>query len=376
MTMLSANKKLLAVARDTDAQTPFVLYDSDAIVKNCMKFKTLFKPYPIFFSVKANSTPSVLKIIKGQGVNFDVASWGEITILKSLKVPAKRIIFSAPTKLPDDIKKAYDYGIDTYAFDSKIELEKIAELAPGSKVIARLAVDNEGSEWPLIRKFGLTNEEILTLVPFAVKLGLKPLGLTFHVGSQNLKPTTCTRALERVYSVWLDLKLKGISLEVINIGGGFPVQYTKPVADVEEIATEIKTSMKKLFDKHVKLYIEPGRKIVGETAVLVTTVVNRAKRDGDEWLYLDTGVYHGLQETIEGFRYVVVPNRTSQKKHSFVLSGPSCDSVDTIMEDVELPKNIKLGDRIFFLTAGAYITSMEHYNGFHYPQTVITKIND
>lgn len=369
----SESSQLITLARNSTGTTPYVIYDTALLHSNCKDFKTLFKPHPIFFSVKANSTPSILRIVKDEELNFDVASWEEVKILKSINVPAKRIIFSAPTKIPSDIKRAYAYGIRVFAFDSKEELDKLAKLAPNSEVFARLAVDNEGSEWPLVRKFGLTNEEALEYIPYATKLGLNPIGFTFHVGSQNVKPSTWTRALERVYSVWIEFKLKNIDLPIINIGGGFPVYYHKDVPSLKKIADEIKSSTEKLFDKHVSLNIEPGRRLVGNTGLLVTTVVNRAQRDGDEWLYLDVGVFSGLQETLEGFRYPVVPENKYPKNRNkmFVLCGPTCDSVDTLMKDVSLPRDIKVGDRLFILSAGAYITSMEHYNGFKYPKSVI-----
>lgn len=366
-------KLILSIA--SDVKTPVLILFEDEIEAKCREFQDVFESTPIYYSLKANSHPSVVSIVDKTGIDFDVASWGEIKILKRLGVDPGRIIYSAPTKLPDDIEKAFSYGIDVFAFDSKLEVQKLSMLAPGAKVVARLAVDNEGSEWPLVRKFGVTNEEAIKLMVLAKECGLKPAGLTFHVGSQNLKAATWLRALERAWVVWIELKRLGIYLDFINVGGGFPVRYLKRVPSVGNIANAIMTQKKKLFGSDVQLYIEPGRCLVGEAGVLVSSVVNRAARDGEEWLYLDTGVYHGLQETIEGFRYEVLSDRTAKRKRSFVLCGPTCDSTDKIMEDVRLPEGMTLDDKIVFLSAGAYTNAYEHYNGYTYPSLQVKNMS-
>lgn len=354
-----------------DTETPYLFIDKDILKENVKRFMSSLPDSSIYYSVKANNTPEVLSILKKEGVNFDVASWEEIKILKKLGVGPNRMVFSAPTKIPRDIKNAYDFGITTYAFDSRMEVEKLSTIAPGSQVIARLIVDNTGSEWPLIRKFGLTNEEAITYMSYAKEKGLVPFGLSFHVGSQNLRPLSWKRALEKTYRVWKELKRKNIHLPVINLGGGFPVEYTKNVPQIEDVAEIISKAKTDLFNNEVTFYIEPGRRMVGNSGILVASVISRARRGLAEWLYLDTGVFHGFQETLEGFRYVVRTDKKHEKEKLYVLSGPTCDSTDVIMEDVLLPDNMSLGDKLYFFSCGAYSTSYERYNGFRYPETII-----
>lgn len=354
-------------------ETPFLFIDKDILKENIIRFKKSFQNNPIYYSVKANSTREILSILAKESLNFDVASWEEIKLLKEIDISPKRIVFSAPTKLPRDIKKAHDFGVKTYAFDSKMELEKLSHFAPRSKVIGRLIVENTGSEWPLVRKFGLTNTEMLDFMPLAQKMGLIPYGLSFHVGSQNLQPGTWQKALEKTHRIWKGLKRKNITIPIINIGGGFPIQYTKKnVPDIEKIAQAISETTQNLFGDKITLFLEPGRRMVGNAGILVASVINRTSRGRTEWLYLDTGVYHGFQETLEGFRYTVKTVKNAVKKQSFILCGPTCDSTDIIMEKVLLPENITLGDKIYFLSCGAYSTSYEYYNGFRYPNTIIS----
>lgn len=354
--------------------TPFLFIQKSALQNNYRSFVKFFPTGSIFYSVKANNTASVLSVLARLGSNYDIASWEEIKLLKSLGVAPSRMVFSAPSKIPNDIIHAHKYGVDRFAFDSRTELDKLSHLAPGSKVFARMIVDNAGSEWPLVRKFGLTMLETVDLMRYATQKQLVPYGLSFHVGSQNLLPDTWALALERVHDVWSKLLKLGIRIPIINIGGGFPARYTKNVPQVSQIAEVINNTVTRLFKDEIHLFIEPGRGMVANTGILGASVINRAKRGLQEWVYLDIGVYNGFQETLEGFRYEIVTDKIHIAKKRFIVCGPTCDSTDIIMEDVFLPDNLTIGDKVYFLSTGAYTTSYQFYNGFHYPQTIIKNI--
>lgn len=352
-------------------QTPVVIIDKKQLTANCKMFNDLFGEDNVFFSVKANNTKEILSIIHKNGINFDVASEYEIALLLSLGVKPDEMVFSAPTKIPAHIEYAYEKGIKVFAADSEMEIEKLSKLAPGSDVVIRIAVDNEGSEWPLIRKFGATHDEAVKLLSYSKMLGLVPAGVAFHVGSQNLNPEAWERALERALAIWNIMRDEyGIDLTILNMGGGFPAQYVKKVPDVKRIHNKIQQKLK-LFGENVRLIVEPGRGLVANTGILKTTVVNKARRGGDTWLYLDIGVYNGLQETIEGFEYAIQTEKDGDRRQRYVLCGPSCDSTDKFMEGVLLPATLTLGDVLTFQTAGAYINSYELYNGLKYPEIEI-----
>jgi len=353
--------------------TPFLLVDTDKIRQNCRNFYSAFPGASVYFSVKANNHPLVLSVMDQEGVCFDVASWGEIEILRNNNISTDKMIYSAPTKLPSHLRMAYQAGIRTFAFDSQYELEKIARLAPGSKVIARLWVDNEGSFWPLERKFGMSAKDALLWMPLAKELGLIPFGFTFHVGSQNSQPEAWVRAIEKVYEVWKPLAEQGMKIEVINLGGGFPVEYAQKTPAVAEIGALVRESATRLFGDQVRFYVEPGRGLVGNTAIMVTTIINIAQRGEATWLFVDTGVFHGLLENISmfAFDYPMLTDRTSATTKKYIVAGPTCDSADIINENATLPEGMQPGDRIYFLNSGAYSNSIEVYNGLPYPDVVI-----
>ena len=341
-----------AIPDDIQLETPFLWMDADMLRTNSRLFLRAFGAENVYFAVKANNTPEVLATLADQGLHFDVASSGEIEILKSLGIDPLRLLFSAPTKIPRDIEMAYAYGIRTFAFDSRMELEKLSRWAPGCQMNARMAVANTGSEWPLENKFGLTESEVLDLMLYAVSLGLKPFGLAFHVGSQNSRPQTWVDALQKMAAVDAGLLRLGIRLEVIDMGGGFPMSYGTEVPDVAEIAAVVRQFQQDHLRPDLHIWVEPGRRMVADAGVMVTTVVNRAQRGSQTWLYVDASTYHGLFEAGIGFSFPVLTDRNGGTLRPFTLAGPTCDSADKFMEDVLLPEDMTLGDRVYLHAYG------------------------
>lgn len=348
-------------------KTPYLILDLENVKSNVHAFQAAFPNTTIFYAVKANSNPDILEIMDQEKIEFDVASWGEVEYLRKLGVNSGRIVFSAPTKISEHIRLAYESGVKLFAFDSKLELEKINRLAPGSKVIARLIVKNTGSEWPLERKFGMHDDECFELMNLAKPLGLIPWGITFHVGSQNLRPETWAEAMWQAGELAKRLSKEKIHIGMVNAGGGMPAQYCRDIPCLEEIANVILEAKRKYFERKVKLCVEPGRGLVAEAGIMVSTVINRTIRDGENWLYLDAGIFHGLYEAHEGIRFPILTEREKDPRSEFIVAGPSCDSVDIIMENVSLPSTLTVGDVVYIQTAGAYTTSVERYNGIDFP---------
>ncbi len=348
-------------------ETPVLIMDREKLQENCRTFRGIFKKNKIFYSVKANCADPVIKLLDENGINFDVAAKGEIDQLLRLGIPVEKMIFSAPTKIPGHIEFAYQIGVKVFAFDSYRELDKLALHAPGSEVIARVTVSNTGSEWPLEKKFGVEPSLVVDLMIYARDKGLVPAGLGFHVGSQNLVPASWGSALESMARLSSDLKIAGVSLKYINTGGGYPADYRQEIPSVDAIAEVIHSSHKKLFDEKVEIWVEPGRGLVANAGILVTSVINRTVRDNKLWVYVDTGIFHGVMETSQGFKFPVLTEKDNEPRRECILAGPSCDSVDVFMDGITLPETIDVGDKLFFLSAGAYTTSVEHYNGISYP---------
>jgi len=348
--------------------TPALFIDKKVIKEKYQEFCSQFGKAKIYYALKANPHPGIVELLQELGCAFEISSQGELELLLQLGVSPQEIISSNPVKDQVFIRSAYASGINLFAFDSCAEIEKLARSAPGSKVYVRLSVSNEGSEWPLSRKFGVETEEAAEMLLQAKKEGLQPWGIAFHVGSQCTKATTWAKAIEKSQAVWELVAEKGIGLHLLNIGGGFPIEYTKSVPSIAEIARVVRDSLAKAFPKDIELVMAPGRALVGEAGTLVAAVIAKADRATEKWLYLDVGVFNGLMESVGGIKYPMTTKKGSQTSQ-WVLAGPSCDSFDVISTEAELPE-LEVGDRVYIMAAGAYTTAYaSQFDGFPIPKT-------
>lgn len=350
-----------------DKDTPFLVMSKKVIREKYEKLCHALPEVEIFYALKANPYWRVAKLFLELGSGFEISSEGELELLLRLKVPPKRIISSNPVKSPPFIQAVYSLGVDYFVFDSSTELEKLSRLAPGSKVQLRLSVSNQGSQWPLDKKFGIEIEEGVSLLGQAVRQGLRPYGITFHVGSQCTDTSTWVKAIEKSKVVWDWAAGEGMELRRLNIGGGFPIQYTEPIPSLSDIAEVVRKTVKANFPEGVEVVIEPGRYLVGEAGILVSKVIAKATRDGQRWLYLDTGVFNGLMESLGNIKYPLIVEKDSFTE-KWTVAGPSCDSFDVVPYEVELPE-LEVGDKVHILSAGAYTTAYaSRFNGFAIPK--------
>jgi len=348
--------------------TPVLIMDRQRIRDRYGQFCSEFPGSRVCFALKANPHPGVVELLTEIGCDFEISSHGELDVLLKYGVPRERIISSNPVKAPEFVKAAYRSGIDVYAIDSSTEVDKLAALAPATRTYVRLSVPNDGSEWPLSRKFGVDVEEAAQLLVMARDRGLRPEGISFHVGSQCVEPTTWAKAIEKSKAVCGLVAEKGIELRFLNIGGGFPALYTRPVPSVAQIAAVVRESVARAFPDGIGLIVVPGRGLVGEAGVLVASVVAKAVRDGEGWLYLDVGVFNGLFESVGGIRYTMVADGSGPARQ-WVLAGPSCDDFDVVCKEAELP-DLEVGDRVCILSAGAYTSAYaSEFDGFPIPRT-------
>lgn len=363
------NKVLNHIALSDEAP-PYLLMDRQMVADKVSLIGKGIRNSKVFYAVKANPDISVIKLMHSLGTGFEIASEGELALLSTLSVPPEKIITSNPVKTFRFLEHAVDYGVNYYAFDSIAEVDKLAKYAPGCKVYIRLTVPNEGSEWPLSKKFGVEMEEAEQLLLYAKEKGLDPVGITFHVGSQCNNVYNWNAAIDKARELWENLEQKGVALRILNIGGGYPIRYTKNVADIETIEKKINKALKQKFPDDVEVFIEPGRAVVGDAGIFVSTVIGKTKRGDENWLHIDVGVFNGLMESIGGIKYTyVVGSRNDPMK--WTISGPSCDSFDVIDKDVVLPEP-ELGNRILILSSGAYtISYASEFNGFSIPKTII-----
>ena len=347
--------------------TPFLMVDLEQIKKNFHNIQKSIKGIEVYYSIKANDHPKIVETLAKEGSFFDVSSLRELQMLIKLGVSKDRIKCFHPIKNQEFLTELYTYGVDRLAFDSKDELDKIATYAPGSKVILRVVVDNKDSDWPLTKKFGVNASEAIPLMQYAVKKGLHPYGFTFHVGSQCRNEDNWVNALNEMDILWEKAEETGIHLSYVSLGGGLPIQHTKKIPSLEKIGKSITKALKNKFatanGNKLRVTIEPGRGMVGDAGIIGTTVVGKAKRGNENWIYVDAGVFNALMETVEGFEYELGTER-KRRKSIVSIGGPSCDSVDIPFKNVLLPE-VQIGERVYIINSGAYTTVYASaFNGF------------
>lgn len=366
----STIQKVLRFVRTTSVEPPYLLMDKTKIKKKVNSIGKNIKNAKVFYAVKAHPDIEIIKLINSLGIGFEIASEGELNILSAIGVSKERIVSSNPIKSFRFLTIARDYGISHFAVDSKDEIIKLQKYSPGCNVYVRLSVPNEGSEWPLSKKFAAELDEAEELLVFAKKKGLKPVGITFHVGSQCTNIYSWNIALDKAKALWEKAEKKGIKLSILNIGGGYPIRYTKDVVDIETIDKNVNTLIYEKFPKHTQIFIEPGRAVVGDAGVFVSRVIGKARRTDENWLYLDVGVFNGLMESLGGIKYSYIVEGSKEVK-KWTLAGPSCDSFDVIDRDIPLPEP-DVGSLVLILSSGAYtISYASEFNGFSIPETIL-----
>lgn len=331
----------------------------------------------VFYAVKSNPEQAILRRLSALGSGFEVASIGELKRLEAIGVKHAEVIFSNPVKIESHIEEAYKRGIHSFAFDSSDEIKKLAKCAPGAKVYLRVFVSNRGSLVDLSSKFGADPEIAVKLLQEAKDNGLHPYGVTFHVGSQAENLSVWGSAIETAARIMANASHVGIKLSVMNIGGGFPIQYSDDSPLAEEVFERIREELSMVPDS-VEIWCEPGRFLSGSAGVLVANVIGKSHRGNDEWIYLDVGRFQAFIEMFESDD-IKLPVFTSNdlsakqpKKQYYTLTGPTCDSYDTIYTEVELASGLKRGDKVFFLLAGAYTTVYgSEFNDFPLPRVEI-----
>jgi ornithine decarboxylase len=366
--------KVLKFIDREDPGTPLLLMDREKIKEKAALIGSGIAHARGFYAMKANPDPEVVRVVRECGMGFEIASEGELRVLQDLGVGPENIITSNPVKSVGFLRAAAAWGIRHYAFDSLAEVDKMAASVPSAKLFVRLSVPNEGSDWPLSRKFGVELDEAVSLMRYAAAKGLRPAGITFHVGSQCLSKYSWNTALYKAKTLWDMCEAEGMRLETLNIGGGYPVSYTRSVVAIQEIEGNIDRLVRDHFPTGTGVFIEPGRAVVGDAGVLVASVIGKALRRNEHWLSLDAGVFNGLMESVGGITYAFIPEDTGERKRSsrsYVVAGPSCDSFDVIQREVRLPEP-GVGDLVLILSAGAYTTAYaSEFNGFPIPRTIL-----
>ena len=368
-----ATERMLQFFRDRRPEGPCLVVDLDVVRDNYLAFAHAMPDTRVYYAVKANPAPEVLRMLVELGSCFDCASVGEIRLVLDAGATADRISFGNTIKKARDIGTAHELGVDLFAVDCVAEVEKVAEHAPGARVFCRILCDGEGAEWPLSRKFGCEPAMAIDVLEAAQRLRLRPYGISFHVGSQQTNMPAWDQALGQAAAIFRTLAERGIHLRMVNLGGGFPARYLKDVPAAEAYGASIYGYIRHHFGNRLpETIIEPGRGMVGGAGVIKAEVVLTSRKSDDDpmrWVYLDIGKFGGLAETMEeAIRYPITTPRDGDATAPCVLAGPTCDSADVLYEKTPyaLPVSLAIGDEVLIEACGAYTTTYSTigFNGF------------
>ncbi|MGC8777174.1 MAG: type III PLP-dependent enzyme [Candidatus Caldatribacteriaceae bacterium] len=355
--------------------TPLFLVVGERLARNYAAFQEFFPGVDIFYAVKANPHPLVVKMLAQLGSSFDVASAQEIALVLEHDVVPQRMIFANTVKRKEALRYARERGVDLLTYDNEEELQKIKAIYPEARLVLRLKTPSLGSRIDLSYKFGAEPSEARALLRLAKRLGLETVGLSFHVGSPCHNPENYIRSLDIVREVMREGTLEGVKLSIVDIGGGFPLHtyYAEgEEASMEYMGEKIYPLLRAFLAQGHRVIAEPGRSLIGNACLLVTKVIGKAVRSGRVWYYLDDGLYGSFSAIpFDKASFEFYPLRDSEERGSCVLAGPTCDSLDVIAEGVVLPP-LMLDDLIVVPNIGAYsIASATTFNGFERAKVVL-----
>jgi ornithine decarboxylase len=366
-------ERIHAFLRNRAEDGPCLVVDLDVVRANYNAFANALPDTRVFYAVKANPAPEVLRLLAGLGSCFDTASIAEIEMVLAAGATPDRVSYGNTIKKERDIARAFAMGVRLFAVDCKAEVDKIARAAPGTRVFCRFLYDCAGAEWPLSRKFGCDAAMAVEVLEHAHRLGLEAHGVSFHVGSQQPRTQAWDLALKSAATIFRACAERGIALAMVNLGGGFPTRYLKEVPAVETYGRSIFRALRKHFGNAIpETIIEPGRGMVGNAGVIEAEVVlvsKKSEADKVRWVYLDIGKFGGLAETMdESIRYPIRTPHDGDAAGPCVLAGPTCDSMDVLYEKTpyELPVSLEIGDKVLIEGTGAYTTTYASvaFNGF------------
>eukprot|EP00873_Tetraselmis_striata_P020475 jgi/Tetstr1/440739/TSEL_029047.t1 len=298
---------------------PCVVVDLDIVHDNYLAFERALPDTRVFYAVKANPAPEILALLERLGSSFDCASVAEI-------------------EMERDVARAFELGVRLFAVDCEAEVEKIARAAQGSQVFCRILCDGAGADWPLSRKFGCAPDMAPDVLEHAHRLGLVAHGVSFHVGSQQADVEAWDGALSSAAAIFREMAERGITLAMVNLGGGFPARYLKDIPGVPHYGEAILRGLNTHFGNRIpQTIIEPGPRHGRR---------RRHDRGGGRPDFEEDG----------------------DRKTPCVLAGPTCDSVDVLYEKApyELPVSLSIGDKVLIEACGAYTTTYSSvaFNGF------------
>ena len=356
-------------------ETPFMVLDLEEVDYQFKSLQAALPGVKLFYALKSLSHPELIKRLKSLGSYFDLATIGEVELVESLGITGDQCIHTHPIKKDKEIKRALQFGCNRFVVDNLEELKKFIPYAGQVELIIRVSFRSQQAVVDLSRKFGCALEELPIIVDLAQQNGIDVVGLSFHVGSQSLSPMMQVNAVRS--SIAAMKVMNSVKWKFLDIGGSFPVSYQEDVLPIADFCAPVVEALADL-PEGIEVFAEPGRFISAPSMIEVISVVGKAKRGARTWYYMDDGVYGGFSgQMFDHASYPIAPLKPFDATGEFlpsVLAGPTCDSIDVIAEDIELPE-LEIGDILIGKQMGAYtIASATEFN--YYPKPKIVVVED
>lgn len=351
--------------------SPLLVLSLKQIEANYMCLKTYMPRARVFYAIKANPHPEILKTMIKLGSSFDVASDGEIRTLHDMGVEGERLIYANPVKTTGGLQACRECGVSKMTFDSASEIEKIRAICPDATVLLRLRIDNSSAHVDLNKKFGAAREHALDLMLKAKDAGLDMAGIAFHVGSQTVSADPYLHGLDIARELFEEAAAAGLKLRILDIGGGFPIPEPKVRFNLPEMLKQINARLDEDFPG-IDVWAEPGRYICGTAVNLITSVIGVNERGGQPWYFLDEGLYGTFSGVIfDQWDFKLISFKEGEERVAATFAGPSCDSLD-IMFRGKMTVPLEVGDLLLVPSCGAYTSaSATTFNGFSKAQFVV-----
>lgn len=344
--------------------SPLFVIDAERVRRQYRRLAAALPGVDLHYALKPLPHSSVIRTLHAEGAFFDLATNGEVESVRRLNVPPERCIHTHPIKRDGDIRTALAYGVSRFVIDNPDELRKFVKYRNRSSLLIRVAFSSPDARCDLSRKFGCEPQAVPELLQLAAELRISIDGFSFHVGSQAAGPAMFIEAIARCADLLRVAEQYGHAAGILDIGGGFPVDYLQRSMPIEQFCAPIVAALRELSPK-IRVIAEPGRYIAAPAAISVTSVMGRALRAGRWWYYLDDGLYGSYSGQIyDHSAYPVEALVPPGKTYSSVLAGPTCDSIDVIREQLDLPK-LDVGDLVVGREMGAYTSaSASDFNFF------------
>jgi ornithine decarboxylase len=344
--------------------SPLFVIDAERVRRQYRRLAAALPGVDLHYALKPLPHSSVINTLHAEGAFFDLATNGEVELVRRLKVAPERCIHTHPIKRESDIRTALAYGVNRFVIDNPDELRKFVKYRNRSSLLIRISFSSPDARCDLSRKFGCEPDAAPELFRLAADLRIKIDGLSFHVGSQAAGPGMFVEAIARCNALAQIARQTGHEPGILDIGGGFPVEYLQPCMPIEEFCAPICNALQQL-PSAMRVIAEPGRYICAPAAISVTSVMGRALRGGRWWYYLDDGLYGSYSgQVYDHATYPLEALVPGGETYPSVLAGPTCDSIDVINENLEMPK-LDMGDLVVGRAMGAYTwASASEFNFF------------